>query len=61
MITKVALRRDPAAPIGQPAPLHVVCPCGATVPQTDAGMTCRQCGQRFDSRGWLLTGQEAEL
>ena len=52
-LVKVALIRDPNVPMGQPAPLHVVCPCGAKVPHTDAGMTCQTCGQSFDNRGWL--------
>lgn len=53
-LTKVALRREDGYPIGQTAPLHVVCPCGSKVQHGEAGMECPKCGQQFDRAGWLV-------
>lgn len=53
---KVAVRRDPSVPIGEPAPLYLVCPCGASVPlaDIDTDVVCAACGQTFTPDGWLL-------
>lgn len=54
--TKAAVRRDPNAPIGQPATLHLICECSAqvTIPPSADVVTCAECGQSFTSTGWLL-------
>ena len=53
--TKRALIRDPNVPIGQPAPLHVECECGAQVPIELDGPDARcECGIVYDCRGWIV-------
>ena len=56
--TKVAWRRDPSVPAGQPALGRFDCPCGATINGVDFASAndypC-QCGRVYDSRGWLVS------
>ncbi len=62
-LKKVALRREDGPPMGTPAPCYLVCPCGRKVAicdaraqpvnRNDAGEHVCECGQAFDSRGWL--------
>lgn len=55
---KKALIRDWTVPIGQSAPMHLICLCGSDIdvpdPFTDAIITCPTCRQTFDSFGWTL-------
>jgi len=51
--TKLARRREPNAPQGQPAPMHFDCPCGQKVPVTSDANTCT-CGAVYDSDGWVI-------
>lgn len=57
--TKVAWRRDPDVPPGQPALGHFPCPCGAKVDGVAFGdgneYPCG-CGRVYDSRGWIVSG-----
>jgi len=56
---KVAWRRDPDVPAGQPALGSFACPCGATVGGVafgDGGTYPCACGRTFDSRGWIIGG-----
>jgi len=57
-LVKVALRRDPTYPLGQPAPLVLWCPCGEVLPVvgTDAyliGTRCPSCGRTFSHDGYI--------
>lgn len=57
-ITKVAWRRDPAVPPGQPALGTFNCPCGeviAGVSYASGATYTGGCGRTWDSRGWLVT------
>jgi hypothetical protein len=54
MIIKRALRRDPSVPVGQPAPLHLLCGCTTEVPVVADVQTCATCGQAYDARGYLI-------
>ena len=57
---KRAVIRDASIPVGQAAPLHVVCDCGAKVTVWTPGewdyetVACPDCGTVYDSHGWLL-------
>lgn len=55
-LVKLALRRDNTVPVGQPAPLHVVCPCGQSIP-IRADLNCCGCGRIVDAAGWLVSAQ----
>ena len=58
-VTKVAVRREQGVPTGHPARLYVVCPrdgAEITLPPDGGPVTCPNCTQRFDSRGWLIGG-----
>lgn len=52
---KVALRRRPGYPIGTPAPIYLLCPCGneLDIPAEGDPEPCAKCGQRFDRGGWI--------
>jgi len=54
--TKVAVRRDPAASIGQPARMFIVCALdGAEITLAgDSDVECPRCHAVYDSAGWLL-------
>ncbi len=52
--TKLALKRDPDAPVGQPAAMHLDCPCGQHVLVTGETNHCA-CGAVYDRRGWVIT------
>ena len=56
--TKIAWRRDPSVPAGQPATGTFNCPCGGKIEGVSFGdgseHTC-QCGRVWDSRGWLVS------
>jgi len=56
---KVALIRDDA-PIGQTAPMHLECLCGAEVPVHGSENTCEKCGRVYSGSGWILGTQERE-
>lgn len=49
---KLALKRDPDAPIGQPADMHVDCPCGQEVMVLSDNNQC-DCGAVYDRNGWV--------
>jgi len=49
---KLALKRDPDTPIGQPADMHVDCPCGQEVMILSDDNHC-DCGAVFDNAGWV--------
>jgi hypothetical protein len=49
---KLALKRDPNAPAGQPADIHVDCLCGQEVPITSNENLCA-CGAIYDRTGWV--------
>ncbi len=55
-LRKIALKRDPNAPIGIPTALHFDCPCGTRIDVTDDAdvLTCPGCRQRYDNSGWML-------
>jgi len=56
--TKIAWRRDPSVPAGQPALGSFNCPCGHTITGVSFGSEqdnpC-QCGRVWDGRGWLVS------
>jgi hypothetical protein len=55
--TKVAWRRDPDVPPGQPTLGSFRCPCGEVIEGVDyaSGKTYTGgCGRTWDSRGWLV-------
>ncbi len=52
-LVKLALKRDISVPIGQPAPLHLDCPCGVEVPVISDYQTCIGCGNTYDEAGYL--------
>lgn len=56
--TKLALRREEGFPVGQPAPLYLVCLCGVKV-HVEQGLEseCLVCGRRFDDRGFIKRGE----
>jgi hypothetical protein len=57
--TKIAWRRNPGVPAGQPALGRFDCACGATIPDVEFGgpeRTC-SCGRVWDGRGWLVIGR----
>jgi hypothetical protein len=49
---KLALKRDPDAPAGQPAEMHVDCPCGQEVIIISNDNAC-DCGAVYDGAGWV--------
>ncbi len=56
--TKLAWKRNPHIPAGQPALGHFNCVCGNVIPEIEyAGpdSTCSQCGRTWDGRGWLVS------
>lgn len=57
-LSKLALNRDPNAPVGQPAAMHFDCPCGETVPANDSVNPCA-CGAEYDARGYVITASVA--
>jgi len=56
--TKLALKRDPDVPAGQPASMHLDCPCGQQVPADDDVNQCA-CGATYDHRGYVITPSAA--
>jgi len=56
--TKIAWRRDPSVPAGQPALGSFNCPCGNTITGVSFGSEednpC-QCGRVWDGHGWLVS------
>lgn len=56
-LIKLALKRDSSIPAGQPAPMHLNCQCGSSLPVEDADIECGTCGNRYNSAGWLLHGK----
>lgn len=55
--TKLAWRRNPDVPAGQPALGRFVCVCGNTIRDVEFGgpdVTCT-CGRTWDGRGWLVS------
>ena len=48
---KLALKRDPDAPSGQPAEMHVDCPCGQEVIIISNDNACDG-GAVYDGAGW---------
>jgi len=55
-LTKLARKRDPNVPIGQPSALHVDCPCGRQVVLTTDRNPC-DCGEAYNLGGWILDPQ----
>jgi hypothetical protein len=56
--TKLAWKRDPSVPAGQPALGRFDCVCGSTITGVEFGgpeHTCGTCGRTWDGRGWLVT------
>ena len=56
--TKLAWKRNPDVPAGQPAPGRFDCVCGTTIQNVEfAGPDneCSQCGRTWDGRGWLVS------
>ncbi len=51
--TKLALKRDPDVAPGQPAPVHLDCPCGQRVEIDENENPC-VCGAVYDSAGWVI-------
>ena len=51
-ITKKAIIRDEGYPVGIPAPCHIECLCGQSIPANDDRNVC-PCGVVYDSRGWI--------
>jgi len=49
---KLALKRDPDAPIGQPADMHIDCLCGKEVMILSDDNHC-DCGAVYDRAGWV--------
>lgn len=56
--SKLALIRDPAAPIGQPAPMHIECKCGNHVNVESDRNNCN-CGAVYDARGYVVIATAA--
>jgi len=55
--SKRAVKRDPTAPLGQPARLYWIdCECGRCVPIAfPNGRDSRcDCGIAYDARGWIV-------
>ncbi len=55
-LVKLALKRDNSVPVGQPAPMHLDCPCGASVPIVGPLQACIGCGTVYDYAGWIQEG-----
>jgi len=56
--TKIAWRRDPSVPAGQPALGSFRCVCGNTITGVSFGSeqdNLCQCGRVWDGRGWLVS------
>lgn len=55
---KLALRREPGYPAGEPAPCFLQCFCGKKVPvpvgQT-ANVTCSECQMEYTATGWVVS------
>ena len=56
--TKLALKRDENTPTGQPAPMHLDCPCGGKVSFTGNENKCA-CGAVYDNAGWVIIPSSA--
>ena len=57
--TKLAWKRNPDIPAGQPALGRLDCVCGTTITDVEfAGpdSECSGCGRTWDGRGWLVSG-----
>ena len=52
--TKVVLRRESGYPVGQSAPLYVICLCGQKLTMRVDGVICDVCGRSWDSGGWFM-------
>lgn len=55
---KIAWRRNPDVPAGQPAPGRLNCPCGHVIENgqfADGSEHPCKCGRTWDSRGWLVS------
>lgn len=55
-ITKKALIRKVGYPVGEPAPLYIVCLCSNILDMPGTGASCGFCGRTWDNAGWLLNG-----
>lgn len=53
-LLKLALHRDPTVPEGQPAPYHLLCPCGTPIQITAEQVECPTCQTLYDKNGWTL-------
>lgn len=51
---KHALIRDSVAPAGHPAPVFVLCDCGAKVPIVDVVNICVLCQIAYSKTGWII-------
>jgi len=56
--TKRALIRDPDAPIGKPAAMHIECSCGEKVNVASNENVCG-CGAIYDARGYVIEASAA--
>ncbi len=52
-LVKLALKRDSNATVGQPAPMHLDCPCGVAVPIVGVLQACIGCGTVYYYDGWI--------
>lgn len=60
-IAKIAVRRDPEAPIGQPAEMHMICPCGTKLPAKQGEVICPTCRSMWSANGWSMGREQFEL
>lgn len=61
-LVKLAVKRDPSAPMGKPAACHLDCRCGTQIPLPLGHeiVTCAGCGKRFGRNGWELHPENNE-
>lgn len=52
---KKAIIRDAGYPVGSPAPMHINCECGTSIPVGEQGATCYICGIKYDVYGWIIS------
>lgn len=57
-LTKLALKRDPSVPVGQPATMFLDCPCGERLTANNSINPCL-CGAKYDARGYVITASAA--
>lgn len=60
-LVKLAVKRDPSVPMGQPAPCWLDCRCGHRVDLVPGHevLTCA-CGNRYGRNGWQLHPESDE-